>query len=121
MNIEQFNDAIREMNRTSYSFGNDVLYSMASDPGDLCKEERLDGAMWLIGRAYAASPQRRFYKAGEKVVPSNDGRELFFKKIAHYFNKDFLKKCQEPLKAEHKLTDAVFLNIKTKEPTRENE
>jgi len=73
---------------------------MALNPSSLSNIKVLSGALWLIGRSYAASPQRRSYgtsKTGEKyhgkdgkekvrpvwpVLTDNDGREDFFSQIA---------------------------------------
>ena len=44
------------------SFGNEMLYHMCSDENtDLNNPGHLSDMMWLIGRAYAASPERRTY------------------------------------------------------------
>lgn len=78
----------------SFSFGNNVLYQMCRDPNtQLCNPSHLSDMIWLIGRAYAASPERRdygFVKSGNKRIslfsPKNaaDGKGNFFIKIATY-------------------------------------
>ncbi len=100
MNIDEFKTVIDHINNSSWSFGNETLYSMAKTPGDITDKDKLTGAIWLIGRAYAASPQRRAYgKTKNKkfidhpqgddvtrpiwpVKTSNDGRGGFFDFIA---------------------------------------
>lgn len=100
MNITAFNNELKIINKKSYQYGNEILYLMA-DPQFLTNQERLTGALWIIGRAYAASPQRRSYgtikedagyvnAAGETlkthpiwpVRSANDGREGFFDALA---------------------------------------
>ena len=66
------------------SVGNEVLYTLCRDypllkdnyPEDM-NERRLQGLaaeLWLIGRSYAASPERRDY--GEKIEWTNSGNGL---------------------------------------------
>ncbi len=100
MNITAFNNELKNINKNSYQYGNEILYLMA-DPQFLTNQERLTGALWIIGRAYAASPQRRSYgtikedvgyvnTAGKTIAThpiwpvrsSNDGREGFFDALA---------------------------------------
>lgn len=46
----------------SFSFGNGILYDMCSNSTtDLSNPDHLSDMIWLIGRAYAASPERRTY------------------------------------------------------------
>lgn len=89
MNVSQFKATLDEINKSSWGFGNEILYLMAGDPNDLKDEKKLAGSIWLIGRAYAASPQRRSYgtdaSTEEQIWPvktQNDGREGFFDDIA---------------------------------------
>lgn len=127
INIKKFNEEICKINSKSYNYGNDILYNMASNPDRLFDKEKLDGAMWLIGRSYAASPQRRSYgtmtneqkenrrsELEEKgydlaksvplwnVVTSNDGRDGFFEAIANYIDIDFLEKDKALLQGAYK-------------------
>ena len=102
MNIKQFNEELNNINKNSWGYGNEILYCMAKYPNDLKDKDKLAGAIWLIGRAYAASPQRRSYGTMEDnllgyiktdgklaskcpiwpVRTQNDGREGFFDEIA---------------------------------------
>lgn len=85
----------------SFSFGNRMLYDMCSSPStDLSNPEHLADMIWLIGRAYAASPERRTYgyirgedgklkKNGDnkwiplwKATNANDGKGGYFISIA---------------------------------------
>lgn len=87
----------------SFSFGNRILYDMCSSPStDLSNPEHLADMIWLIGRAYAASPERRTYgyvrgedgklkKNGDnKWIPlweatnANDGKGGYFISIANH-------------------------------------
>lgn len=85
MNYSGFLDAVRNLNENSYFFGNEVLYKMA-EFSKLRDPAQLAGSMWLIGRSYAASPQRRSYGIAQSgnwpVRSDNDGREQFFSFIA---------------------------------------
>ncbi len=101
MNFDEFKKELGEINNKSWGFGNEILYLMAKEPKDLLDKEKLAGSIWLIGRAYAASPQRRSYGTTENnegyiningetpknrpiwpVRTQNDGREGFFDEIA---------------------------------------
>lgn len=101
MNITQFNTELENINQASYGYANEILYLMARNPDDLTDKEKLTGAIMLIGRAYAASPQRRSYgtkrleeeyfdASGNKkttapiwpIRTQNDGRSGFFDEIA---------------------------------------
>lgn len=84
----------------SFSFGNSVLYNMCSDTNtDISNPKHLSDMIWLIGRAYAASPERRTYgyerDANGKVKTNNrkrfplwtatnadDGKGQYFAEIA---------------------------------------
>lgn len=87
----------------SFSFGNRILYDMCSSPStDLRNPEHLADMIWLIGRAYAASPERRTYgyvrgedgklkKNGDnkmiplwKAINANDGKGGYFISIANH-------------------------------------
>ena len=87
----------------SFSFGNRILYDMCSSPStDLSNPEHLADMIWLIGRAYAASPERRTYgyvrgedgklkKNGDnkwiplwKAINANDGKGGYFISIANH-------------------------------------
>ena len=80
--LDGFLTQIRELNDNSYNFGNEILYKMAENRDDLTDEERLIGSLWLIGRSYSASPERRNYKGEWIPRPANDGRGNFFSEIA---------------------------------------
>lgn len=74
--------------------GNDVLYQFCEkyplpktlDSTDIKREEHIFASkMWLIGRSYAASPERYAY-SGDSSKPkekSGEGYESFFGDIAH--------------------------------------
>ena len=89
MDYNGFFDAVKALDKNSHSYGNDVLYNMCANM-DLTNFEQLAGAMWLIGRSYAASPQRRHYgtdtdkKSLWPVRSDNDGRDQFFSYSARH-------------------------------------
>ncbi len=87
----------------SFSFGNHILYNMCSDvKTDISNPDHLGDMIWLIGRAYAASPERRTYgyekdkngnlkkSTDDKWIPlwkatnADDGKGGYFTKIAKY-------------------------------------
>lgn len=87
----------------SFSFGNHILYNMCSDVNtDINNPDHLGDMIWLIGRAYAASPERRTYgyekdkngnlkkNTGHKWIPlwkaknADDGKGDYFTNIAKY-------------------------------------
>ena len=87
----------------SFSFGNGILYNMCSHPDtNLSNPEHLADMIWLIGRAYAASPERRTYgyvrdedgklkKTSDnkrfhlwKATTANDGKGEYFISIARH-------------------------------------
>ena len=106
LTLDKFKEKLIELNEASWSYGNEVLYKIALDPKDIQDKKKLEGTIWLIGRAYAASPQRRSYGTttnnigyvnlnGDKnlktrpiwpVKTQNDGREGFFGEIANNFD-----------------------------------
>ena len=72
-------------------FGNQILYDMCN--GDLHPwgdSERFADKMWIIGRSYAASPERRYKweKEKKKEISHGDGTGDFFYKTAEYIQKD---------------------------------
>ena len=65
MNIDELFDVVRRLKDDGYFFGNQVLYEMAANSA-LTDKNQFACAMWLIGRSYAASPQRRSYGTDKK-------------------------------------------------------
>lgn len=82
MDYQGFLAAVQSLNENSYFYGNEVLYRMAAE-SDIKDPDQLAGTMWLIGRSYAASPQRRSYAKKHPVRPDNDGRDQFFSYVAN--------------------------------------
>ena len=64
------------------SFGNQTLYDMCKS-GSILNPDELADEIWLIGRSYAASPERRFYKRVGVLTPGR-GTGDYFKHIASY-------------------------------------
>ena len=85
MYIKLLADKIDEIIVNEVSFGNKLLYAMCVDKEgqEWGNASRLADKLWLIGRAYTASPERRFTK---KEKSSNDyhgdGTGLFFEEVA---------------------------------------
>lgn len=68
------------------SFGNEVLYDMCVK-GDMLNARQLWNEIWLIGRSYAASPERRFVSRDGDITVGN-GTGDYFKHIANYLVKN---------------------------------
>lgn len=64
------------------SFGNQILYDMCKS-GNMLNPDELADEIWLIGRSYAASPERRFYKRVGKLTPGR-GTGDYFNHIGSY-------------------------------------
>lgn len=69
--------------------GNELLYGFCKNADNWSKKEFLSPQIWLIGRSYAASPQRRSYKKnknGERsqteLSDKGDGTDTFFDELA---------------------------------------
>lgn len=91
MQKDLFNEEmIKESFKADCDIGNKTLYALCEkyplydNPG----EDALSGQIWLIGRAYAASPERRHYKWLGKTKKDNNpgqggnGLDIFFKSLA---------------------------------------
>lgn len=92
--------------RKAAGMGNDVLYSLCENyPLESGGKEALSAQLWLIGRSYAASPERRRYRAleGLKVSFSNsgDGLDTFFDLLAEKLladpDKEFKERVTTPI------------------------
>lgn len=81
----ELKDIEKDILNRGISVGNEVLYTLCKDypllkennSKDMNRERRLQGLaaeLWLIGRSYAASPERRDY--GEKIEWTNSGNGL---------------------------------------------
>lgn len=85
MYIKQLADKINELIVNEVSFGNKLLYAMCVDKEgqEWGNASRLADKLWLIGRAYTASPERRF-TTKEKATNDyhGDGTGLFFEELA---------------------------------------
>ncbi len=60
--------------------GNELLYGFCADPDNWLNKEYLSPQIWLIGRSYAASPQR--HKSHKNSNMSADGTDTFFNELA---------------------------------------
>lgn len=83
----KLSDTEKSIIKERHSVGNDVLYKLCEEH-HLSKKEQdyIAAQMWLIGRSYAASPERRGYKAikGTKIKynVSGNGLDDYFDKLA---------------------------------------
>lgn len=96
MQKDLFNEGvIKESFKADCDIGNKTLYALCEKYPlyDNPSEDALSGQIWLIGRSYAASPERRHYnwsgKANntdgtkpENAVQGGDGLDTFFKSLA---------------------------------------
>ena len=76
MNLKEATEALNR----SFGFGNGILYDMCSNSTtDLNNPDHLSDMIWLIGRAYAASPERRTYgyeRDENGKLKKNDNKRL---------------------------------------------
>lgn len=92
MQKDLFNERviIEESFKKDCDIGNKTLYALCEKYPlyDNPSEDALSGQIWLIGRSYAASPERRHYKWPEKTKEDNNpwqggnGLDTFFKSLA---------------------------------------
>ncbi len=61
--------------------GNELLYKFCADTNHWLDKDFLSAQIWLIGRSYAASPERRSYK-GKKIENKGDGTDKFYDKLS---------------------------------------
>lgn len=90
MQKDVFNEEIiKESFKADCDIGNKTLYALCEEYPlyDNPSEDALSGQIWLIGRSYAASPERRHYKKDKKPIKpelhqSGNGLDPFFKSLA---------------------------------------
>ncbi|MBQ8740235.1 MAG: hypothetical protein IJY79_01640 [Clostridia bacterium] len=117
-NKETFTEIVNAIANEKHSFGNKLLYDMCDPkkPGQEWENPAiLADKIWLIGRAYAASPERRYTSNGEKSENPEDGQDKkikeknpkagdgtggYFSEIANIILKD--NKCIESNLSEQK-------------------
>lgn len=98
MQKDVFNEEIiKESFKADCDIGNKTLYELCEkyplydNPPSV---DALSGQIWLIGRSYAASPERRHYKWSEETKEDNNpgqggnGLDTFFKSLAKELLKD---------------------------------
>ncbi len=97
MQKDLFNERviIEESFKEDCDIGNKTLYALCEKYPlyDNPSEDALSGQIWLIGRSYAASPERRHYKKDKKPIKpelhqSGNGLDTFFKSLAQELLKD---------------------------------
>ena len=98
-NDEKLIKVISAINDISSSVGNEVLYK-ACDSGKLFEYNYLGGMMWLIGRSYAASPQRRSYGLSKRLVEkdSRKPRPVWRVKTENSGNGDFFSELEKNIR-----------------------
>lgn len=86
INNEKIGKIIDYIASEECSFGNKLLYDMCRDiDGQKWDNTKiLADKIWLIGRAYTASPERRISKG--KVEKTGDGTGDYFKGVAKYIH-----------------------------------
>ena len=90
MQKDLFNEGvIEESFKADCDIGNKTLYALCEKYPlyDNPSEDALSGQIWLIGRSYAASPERRHYKKDKRPIKpelhqSGNGLDTFFKSLA---------------------------------------
>lgn len=82
INNEKIGKIIDYIASEEYSFGNKLLYGICRDiDGQKWDDPKiLADKIWLIGRSYAASPERRISK--DKVEKTGDGTGDYFREVA---------------------------------------
>lgn len=82
INNEKIGKIINYIASEEYSFGNRLLYDICRDiDGQQWDDPKiLADKIWLIGRSYAASPERRISKG--KVPKGGDGTGEYFNEVA---------------------------------------
>lgn len=83
--MQELEEKIKEIASDEISFGNALLYEMCVDKdGQNWGNKRyLADKLWLIGRAYSASPERRFINKEKNPNDYHgDGTGEFFEKVA---------------------------------------
>ncbi|MDD6094765.1 MAG: hypothetical protein PUC29_03370 [Clostridia bacterium] len=91
-NIEKLERIIREIANEKCSFGNKLLYDMCinKEGQEWNNVNLLADKIWLIGRSYAASPERRYtfkpeYKDAARTRDNaGDGTGKYFTSVAEY-------------------------------------
>ena len=95
MNIKVFSKQIQNVIDTPISLGNQILYEICRNQGKYLwgNGDFIGDKIWLIGRSYAASPERRYQK--DKVVEDKleldsrgDGTGQYFTEIGNYIVND---------------------------------
>ena len=94
---EEIDQILREFlcDYTQNSFGNQTLYDMCTK-GNMSIREKLADEIWLIGRSYAVSPERRFSER-EGELSRGRGTGDYFSHIAKSLIDDnkYIKLCEK--------------------------
>lgn len=115
-NKEKFTEIVNAIANEKHSFGNQLLYDMC-DPKKLGQEwdrpETLADKIWLIGRAYAASPERRYtFNNDEKTESKESGQSKKIKVInpkAGDGTGGFFNEIADYIIKKHKIFDQINL------------
>lgn len=90
INNEKIGKIIDSIASEEYSFGNKLLYDMCKDiDGQKWDDPKiLADKIWLVGRSYAASPERRISKGDVPKV--GDGTGEYFNEVAKDIHNNFI-------------------------------
>lgn len=145
-----FTDDEIKIFKKSYGLGNDILYNLCNDmplgkiinssgesffkyDNEYPAEEALAAQMWLIGRSYAASPERRNYNIENnknndeklKLSSSGDGLDTYFDLLANELlekikgDKDLIN-ALEKLNCKYNFDEDKLISDSDKETLKES-
>lgn len=137
-----------EILKKNYGLGNDILYGLCKNMpleriingesffwnnNKYLSEEALAAQMWLIGRSYSASPERRYYKIEKnknnheklKLSSSGDGLDTYFDLLANELlekikgDKDLIN-ALEKLNCKYNFDEDKLISDSDKETLKES-
>ena len=146
--MEFTDDEKNIFNKKNHGLGNDILYNLCRDMplkkiingesflrnnNEYSAKEALAAQMWIIGRSYAASPERRYYKIEKnknnheklKLSSSGDGLDTYFDLLANELlekikgDKD-LKNALEKLNCKYNFDEDKLISDSDKETLKES-
>lgn len=88
LNNEKIIDYARQIatEKTVYSYGDEWLYKMSQDSLRSCDDKAISSMIWIIGRSYAASPERQI-KEYRDITSGELFRELAQKVKFNFFDR----------------------------------
>lgn len=102
----ELKDIEKDILNRGISVGNEVLYTLCKDypllkennSKEMNKERRLQGLaaeLWLIGRSYAASPERRNYGVKIEWTNSGNGLDTYFDLLAEKLSDNYYEELNK--------------------------